>query len=342
MGQYDLNAARVLVRVARAGSFRGAARALGMPKTTVSRKVAELEEHFGVQLLQRTTRTLALTDAGAAFVEEADGAIARLDAAEAAVAEMHAAPRGRLRVTTTVPIGQLLLTPIVADFLATHPALEVQLHLTDRQVDLVAERFDVAIRAGELPDSSLIAMRIGASTHRVVASEDYLARHGTPRRPSDLSSHDCLRFARGGATARTTWPFRQGRRVVEVPVHGRLVSDDFVALRKTAERGLGVARLPVTVAHQSIRAGRLVSLLETYAPPPTPVHLLYVGARRLPSRTRAFIDFVHPRLVRAFTDASSTDRTAGGLIREGFARPPGTEPPATTSSTLGDHKKNGL
>jgi DNA-binding transcriptional LysR family regulator len=304
-GHFDLNAARVLVRVVQEGSFRSAARVLGMPKTTVSRKVAELEEQLGVQLLQRTTRTLALTDAGIAFVDEAEGAIARLDAAEAAVTELQREPRGKLRVTTTIPLGEMLLAPIVAGFLDAYPALEVMVHLTDRQVDLVADRFDVAIRAGALPDSSLVAKLVGNSTYRVVASPDYLARRGTPRRPTDLATHACLRFTKSGTAVRTTWPFGKGKRATEVPVHGRLVSDDFVVLRKAAERGLGVARLPIMTVHESIRAGLLVSALDAFAPPPTPVHILHVGGRHLPPRTRAFIDFVHPRMAQAIAEASA-------------------------------------
>jgi DNA-binding transcriptional LysR family regulator len=302
MGHFDLNAALVLVRVVQVGSFRCAARALGMPKTTVSRKVAELEEQLGVQLLQRTTRTLALTDAGAAFVEEAEGALARLEAAELAVTALQREPRGKLRVTTTIPLGETLLAPVVADFLAAYPALEVIVHLTDRHVDLVAERFDVAIRTGALPDSSLVARLIGSSAYRIVASPAYLARHGTPRRPSDLSGHACLRFTKAGTAVRTTWSFGKGKRATEVPVSGRLVSDDFVVLRTAAERGLGVARLPILVVQEALRAGTLVSLLESHAPPPTPVHILHVGGRHLPPRTRAFLDFVHPRLSRAFAD----------------------------------------
>ncbi len=303
MGHFDLNAAFVLVRVVQEGSFRSAARALGMPKTTVSRKVAELEEQLGVQLLRRTTRTLALTDAGSAFVEEAEAAIARLDAAEAAVTELQREPRGKLRMTTTIPLGETFLAPIVADFLAAYPGLEVTVHLTDRHVDLVAERFDIAIRTGALPDSSLVAKLIGSSAYRVVASPAYLAQHGAPRRPSDLSEHSCLRFTKSGTAVRSTWPFGKGKRARDVPVGGRLVSDDFVVLRKAAERGLGVARLPVVVVHEALRAGTLVSLLEAYVPPPTPVHILHVGGRHVPPRTRVFIDFVHPRLVQAFADA---------------------------------------
>ena len=304
-GHFDLNAALVLVRVVQEGSFRGAARALDMPKTTVSRKIAELEGQLGVQLLQRTTRTLALTDAGAAFVEEAEGVIARLESAAAAVTELHAEPRGRVRITTTIPLGEQFLAPIVADFLEAYPAVEVMVHLTDRTVDLVAERFDVAIRAGELPDSSLVGRLVGTSTYRIVASAAYLERHGTPTRPSDLTAHACLRFTKAGTAVRTTWPFRQGKRTVDVPVSGRLVSDDFAVLGAAAERGMGVARLPAAVAHAGLRAARLVSVLDAYAPTPTPLNMLHVGTQRLPSRTRAFLDFAYPRLVQAIAEATA-------------------------------------
>ena len=305
MGLYDFNAAMVLVRVVQEGSFRGAARALGMPKTTVSRKVAELEEQLGARLLERTTRTLSLTDAGTAFVEEAEAAIARLEAAGTAVTELGQAPRGKLRVTTTVPIGEHFLAPVVAEFLAAHPSVEVMLHLTDRQVDLVGERFDVAIRTGALPDSTLVAKLLGIGFYRVVASPEYLARHGTPRRPADVSAHHCLRLTKLGTAVRTTWPFGKGKRATMVPVTGRFVSDDFVALRTAAERGLGIARLPMLVAHESVRAGRLVTMLDAHAPPATPLHLVHVGGRHLPPRTRAFLDFVEPRLARALAKAMS-------------------------------------
>lgn len=305
VGQIDLNAMLVLVRVVQEGSFRNAARALGMPKTTVSRKVAELEEHLGAQLLHRTTRTLSLTDAGAAFVDEAEGAIARLEAAQAAVTELQREPRGQLRVTTTVPLGQAILAPIVVEFLEAYPSVEVMLHLTDRPVDLVAERFDVALRTGALADSTLMARLVVSGGYRVVASPGYLARCGTPERPADLARHSCLRFTRLGAAVRTTWPFGTGKRAVEVPVSGRLVSDDFVSLRTAAESGLGIARLPALLVHASLRAGRLVSVLDAFATPPTPLHLVYVGGRHLPSRTRAFLDFVEPRLSRALAAAAA-------------------------------------
>lgn len=300
MGQIDLNAASVLVRVVQEGSFRAAARLLGMPKTSVSRKVAELEEQLGAQLLHRTTRTLSLTDAGAAFMEEAETALAHIEAAEQAVTALQREPRGRLRVTATVPLGQMYMAPLIVELLEAHPAIEVTLHLTDRHVDLVAERFDVALRTGALPDSSLVAQLVGTSEYRLVASPRYLKERGTPRSPADLSSHSCLLFAKGGAVARGVWPFGRGTRAREIRVAGRFVTDDFVVLREASIRGLGIARLPVGVVSEAIRDKKLIPLLRAHTPAPTPVHLVHPGGRHLPPRTRAFIDFVRPRLAKAF------------------------------------------
>jgi DNA-binding transcriptional LysR family regulator len=304
MGRLDLNATLVLVRVAQAGSFRSAARLLGMPKTSVSRKVAELEEQLGAQLLHRTTRQLSLTDAGLAFLEEAEAALAHLEAAELAVSELQREPRGRLRVTTTVTLGQLFLGPLVAEFLDAHPGVEITLHHTERTVDLVAERYDVAVRAGPLPDSSLVAHLVGSSVYRVVAAPRYLARRQIPTKPTDLSAHECLRFAKTGSAPRTTWSFGRAGRRSEVAVAGRFVADDFSVLREAAVRGLGIAWLPSPVVREAIREKRLVSLLEGYAPPATPIHVLHLGGRHLPPRTRAFIDFVRPRLSQALAEGA--------------------------------------
>lgn len=298
MGQLDLNAARVLVRVVQAGSFRAAATQLGIPKTSVSRKVAELEEYLGAQLLRRTTRKLALTDAGAAFVEQAEGAIARIESAENAVSEQQREPRGRLRVTATVTIGQMLLAPVLAEFLDAYPAVEVTLHLTDRHVDLVGERFDVALRIGPLADSSLVALRVASSGLKLYASPRYLEKHGTPLTPADLATHNCLLFARTGSPARGTWPLGKGKRVREVSVAGRLVADDWGVLREAAVRGVGIARLPAAHVREAVRKRALVSVLDGYAPPDVPLHLVYFGGRHLPPRTRAFVEFARPRLAQ--------------------------------------------
>lgn len=298
MGHLDLNAVLVLVRVARAGSFRGAAKQLGMPKTSVSRKVAELESHLGVQLLNRTTRTLTLTDTGAAFVEQAEEAVARLETAERAVSDLQREPQGRLRLSATVSVGQSLLAPLLPEFLQAYPAVEVVLHLTDRHVDLVTERVDVALRVGPLADSSLVASRVASSRVRLFASPRYLQAHGTPRKPADLAKHNCLLFTRTGTAVRAAWPLGSSKRARDVSVSGRLVADDWVVLREAAIRGLGIARLPEIHASEAARSGALVPILDEFAPPPTILHLVHVGGHHLPPRVRAFIEFMRPRLAR--------------------------------------------
>ncbi len=189
-----MNAAVVFVRVAQAGSFRGASKSLGMPKTSVSRRVAELETRLGVQLLRRTTRQVALTDAGLAYVEAAQSAIAHLEAAEEAVSRQQREPRGRVRVTAPSPLGHAVLAAHLAEFLRLHPKVEVEFHLTYRPVDLLTERFDVALRYGVLPDSSLVAVPLGTSEQRIVASPTYLESHPAPHAPADLADHECLLF----------------------------------------------------------------------------------------------------------------------------------------------------
>ena len=200
-----MNAALVLVRVAQAGSFRGATHALSTPKTSVSRKVAELEARLGVQLLRRTTRKVALTDAGRDFVEAAQTAFASLEAAEQAVSRHQREPQGRIRVTAPGPLGHAVLTGLLAEFLRQHPKVEVLLHLTYKQVDLLTERFDVALRFGALPDSSLIAIPVGGAQLRIVASPDYLAA----RRPPPSRSFE--------ATVRRTRPPRPPRQGPPAP-----------------------------------------------------------------------------------------------------------------------------
>lgn len=293
----DLNAVLALVKVVEQGSFRGAAKVLDMPKSTVSRKIAELEAHLGVQLLQRSTRKLSLTDAGAAYVDHAAAAIAQLESAELALSEVQRTPRGRLRVTATPQMGQSFLAPLVMEFLRAYPEVEVSMHLTDRHVDLIAERFDVALRAGELPDSTLVAHRLGAGTVRVVGSPEYLHAHGAPTTLADLAGHVCLIATNSVGANRGVWRFGEGRSARDVAIAGCLSADDFVVLRAAAERGLGLARLPDLLVRDSLRAGALVSVLDEFAPPVTPLHLVHLGGRYVTPRTRAFLEFMKPRLI---------------------------------------------
>ena len=296
MGQLDLNAAAIFVRVVGAGGFRAAARELGVPKTTVSRKVAELEAHLGAQLLQRTTRTLVLTDAGAAFAQEASQAISLLQTAEQSVSALHLAPSGAVRITATPEMGRTLLAPLLAEFLRLYPAVEVVLHLTSRHVDLVAERVDVALRVGPLPDSSLVAQRVGSSVLRLVASPEYLQAQGTPLVPADLSQHKCLRFVRTGDALRQTWTLGRGRRAQKVAVAGPLVADDLQVLREAACGGLGMAQLPAPTVQEALATGQLVSVLDDWQPPETTLFLVHAGGRFVPSRVKALVAFLAPRL----------------------------------------------
>lgn len=300
MGQYDLNSAKILLNVIKAGSFRKAAEILGIPKSNVSRKIVELEANLGAKLLNRTTRAVSLTDAGRIFIKHAELALAHFDGAERAVLELQSEPQGQLRISATVAMGQQYLSSMLVAFLAKFPEITVDLHLTDRAVDLVSENFDVAIRAGKLQDSSMVAKLIGKSSYRLVASPAYLKKYGTPKTPEDLREHSCLRFRLSSGAIWNEWPFVAGKIIQEVPVKGRFITDDFVALREAALGGIGIARIPSHLIKEQQSTGSLISLLEKYAPAPTPIHLIHLGGRHLPSSTRAFIDFVYPRLARAF------------------------------------------
>jgi len=315
MGQLpDLDAAALFVKVIDAGSFRGAARALGVPKSTLSRRIAALEERLGARLLQRTTRHLGLTDAGVAYHRQAAQAISVLDDAERAVSALQEAPRGPLRVTAPMLFGLLFLPELVAEFLARYPEVQLSLDLSDRQVDLVEEGYDLAIRAGALPDSSWIAHKLGASPFQLFASPAYLRARGTPARLEELADHDCLVL---GTQTQAVWTFRVARRARQVSVRGRLAANSFLVLRDAAIAGLGVCRIPGFLAIDAVKRGRLVPLLGDEAEDPAPLHVVYPSARHVSPKVRAFGDFVRAHLGgRPFVTASelvaSRPRRGGG------------------------------
>jgi DNA-binding transcriptional LysR family regulator len=292
MGQ-DLNAVRFFVAVADAGSFRGAARALGIPKSNVSRKVAELEEQLGTRLLHRNTRRLALTDAGVAYHGHASLAIGTLQEAERAATAAQAEPQGLLRITASVNVVLLALQPILLEFMTSYPKVEVVVDLSERVVDIVAEQFDVALRAGPLLDSSLIAVRLGSASMRVFGSPAYFQKHGHPRSPSDLSAHECLRM-----TTRSTniWQFIVKRKTVDVKVKGRFECNNLTMLRDAAIAGIGLTRLPEVLARDPVQAGRLVQTLETFAAPESPLHAVFPSNRFVPPKVRAFVDLLKQRI----------------------------------------------
>ena len=280
----DLNDVLTFARVVRAGSFTAAARELGVQKSSVSRRVSALEEHLGARLLQRTTRALRLTDEGRVFYDHCQRALAELQDAEEALGGMGARPRGLLRITAPLSFG--FLGPIVAAFLQRWPEVEIELVCTDRVVDLVEEGFDVAIRAGKLPDSSLIARRVGSLPRFLVASPSYLRRRRTPRTPADLAAHDCVSFG----ARRSPWLLQSEGASIEVAVASRLLVNDYDLLRQTVVAGLGIGLIPEPDCVQPLADGRLKRVLPAWTGVETPIHAVYPSLRHLSSKVKAFID----------------------------------------------------
>ncbi|MFK0689298.1 LysR family transcriptional regulator [Mesorhizobium sp. IMUNJ 23033] len=282
----------VFVRVVEAGSFSAAARALRMTPSAVSKLIARLEARLGARLVSRSTRRLQLTPEGIAFHDSGVRILADMAAAEREAAA-GAAPRGLLRVNSYVPFGQHRLIPLLPRFLERYPEISVDLVLTDHVIDLMEERADVAIRAGPLGESRLVARKLGQSRTVVVAAPSYLDAHGTPRTPVDLDRHNRMgfRFARHI----DGWPFvdRADRSIV-VPTTGSALVSDGEAMRLMALSGAGIARLARWHVAADIAAGRLVPLLEDFNPGDEELtHAVYVGqGKHLPARVRAFLDFL--------------------------------------------------
>ena len=288
----DLNQLVIFVEVVRAGSFTAAGRALEMPKSTVSRKVAELEARLGVQLLRRTTRQLHLTDIGSAYFERAQRVVEDARGAEGLVAELLDEPCGVLRVTA--PMSFAFLGAVVSDYLRTNPAVRVDLECTDRKVDLLGEGFDVAIRAGRMTDSKLIARRLGTMPRYLVAAPSYLEGRSSPRKPQDLSAHDAVLFS-GGDEGRA-WTLRSGRKRVEVKVEPRLVVNDYEVLLEAVYAGAGIALLPSFQCQEAL-GQRLERVLPAWQAPDVPVHAVHYGGHAS-KKVLAFLDTLQERFPR--------------------------------------------
>lgn len=288
----DLNELVVFAKVVQTGSFIGAARELDMPKSTVSRKVADLEEHLGARLLQRTTRQLKLTDVGQVFYQHAIRVVVEAEEAKLAVMRMQDVPRGLLRVT--IPVSFHYLGPIFASFLELHPEVQLDVVCADRLVDLVHEGFDLGIRAGKLADSTLIARQLGVLRSVVVASPAFLEAHGTPRSPQDLSEFDCVVF--GAGSQRTSWKLQVNGATESVSVKGRLVVNDFDIVHQVAIAGLGLAMLPLYRCSEDLKRNRLRRVLESYCSPEVPIHAVYPSTRHLSPKVRAFLDHLQQRM----------------------------------------------
>lgn len=285
----------MFLAVAAEGSLAGAAKALRITPSAVSRGMARLEARLGVQLATRTTRALALTPEGQAYHARVAGLMAEIDAIEHSF-ERDQVPRGPLRVNASVPLGMQFLIPILPAYLRAHPGVTVDLTLSDALVELVEERADVAIRVGPLRDTGIKAAKLGRSTMVVVASPDYLARCGTPGHPNDLERHTCLRF--NFRRSIDSWPFRIDGAVVQRTMDGPFLANSGEAVRLMALAGGGVARMGRFHVAADLAAGRLVELLAAFNPGDgEDIHALFVGHERLALRVRSFVDFLKVRLV---------------------------------------------
>jgi DNA-binding transcriptional LysR family regulator len=289
-----LDAMATLLAVVDTGSFSAASRKLRVPVTTVSRRVAELEAHLRTQLLQRTTRKLSLTDAGASYVAVCRRVIEQIEEAERTAAGEYQSPRGELTITAPLMLGHMHLVPIVAEFMAQFADIRLTCRFSDRVLDWQDERIDVAVRIGELPDSRRRARRVGAVRRVVSASPHYLARRGEPRTLADLSDHEFVGFH--GFDPPGQWLFPTDKGSAPVPIRPRVTFDTIESTVKAGLAGLGLIRVFCYHVRPAIRAGLLREVLGAFAPPAVPVHILQGSDEMVPLKVRAFIDFCVPRL----------------------------------------------
>ncbi len=290
-----LRAMEVFVAVNEAGSFAAAAARLRMSPPAVTRAVSALEERLGVRLLHRTTRSLGLTEAGARYLEGARRLLAEFEAAEREAVGETAMPTGHLTVAASVTFGRMHVAPVLAAFLRAEPRVTASLLMADRVVNLVEEGIDVAVRIGALPDSSLVARRVGGTRRLLVASPDYLARRGAPARPEDLRLHDVIAFT-GLMPTREWRHVREDGRAEAVALLPRLELNDAAAALAAAERGEGITLALCYMAAPLLAQGRLSVVLESFTLPAAPIQLVYPQSRLLAPKIRAFLDFTAPRL----------------------------------------------
>jgi DNA-binding transcriptional LysR family regulator len=291
-----LEAMSLVVAVAEAGSLSAASRKLGVPLPTVSRKISELEAHLSTRLLTRSTRRLALTDSGAAYVAAAKRILDEVNEAERAASGEHAAPRGELVITAPVVFGRLHVLPVIAEFLARWPEINVRLVLADRNLHLIDDHVDIAVRIGALADSALVSMHVGAVRSVACSSPAYFAAHGVPKRPEDLTALSAVTF--DPLASPQHWIFRdpKSKRELRAPVRSRLTVNTAEAAIDGAAAGLGVTRVLSYQVAQAVLDGRIQIVLAEYEPAPSPVSLIHSRQGLTPLKVRMALDFAAPRL----------------------------------------------
>jgi DNA-binding transcriptional LysR family regulator len=295
----DFNETAVFVKVVQAGSFSAAARQLGLPTSTISTRVARLEKRLGITLLQRTTRRLNLTESGTVYYQHAALGLGYMLEAEAAIDEARQQPQGKLKITAPADLGDHLLAGLLERTQKEFPALDLELLLTDRYIDLVADGVDVAIRTGELRDSSLIAKSLGTIRWALFASSDNLIGVDTLETPQDLNFHRCIQFTPLG---REAWDLNNHQSQMTIPMPGKTMVNNIGVVKSMAENGLGIALLPTFICKQSLHHGMLESVLPKWQGKADPVHLVYPKQRFMPPKLRAFIDLAQVALKSHFMD----------------------------------------
>ena len=296
-----LDAMSVLLAAVDCGSLSKASRKLRQPLATVSRKVSELENHLNAALLVRSTKGLELTPAGRSYVAGAKAILEQMHELERTAAGEYTEPKGDLVVTAPIMFGRLHVLPVASRFLEAFPDVAVRLMLTDRVMHFLEDQVDVALRIGELPDSSLTATRIGSVRHVMCASPDYLKAHGTPTVPAELSQHSVISFE--SVSTPTTWRFESDGGELDAVFRARLSVNTIDAAIDAGLAGTGLIRAVSYQVNEYVRAKRLALILEEFEPPPRPVHVVYDRQNRLPLKLRVFIDFAIPRLRKRLTEA---------------------------------------
>lgn len=288
-----LQSLEVFIAVAEAESFVGGARRIGLSAPSVTRGVNALEERLGARLFTRTTRRVRLTDVGRAYLEDARHVLAQLQAADDTAAGAATNPVGELRLTCSNEFGRIYVTPILTEFLNTYPDVSADVVMVDRVVNMVEEGFDVAVRIGPLPSSGLIAVRVGSVRRIICGAPDYLARHGTPRTPADLTHHQVV--AAAPVSPATEWRFGADLATV-IRLKPRLRLSSVAASIAVARQGWGLTRVLSYQVGPDLLDGSLQTVLERFEPEPLPIHLVHAEARRAPAKVRSFIDFAKDRL----------------------------------------------
>lgn len=282
------------VRVVELGSFAAAARSLNLSPGMVTKHIGHLESRTGARLLNRTTRQVRPTEAGAAYFDRCVALLAGIEEAESLASEDTTVPRGTLKVTAPVEFGNAHLAPLVAEFMQQHPQIKLVLDFSNRVVDLVQEGYDVAIRVAQSLDTTLVGRRLATSHFHVVASPHYLATHGRPETPKALADHACLTFA--VPTPWDAWQFTRDGETTTVKINARMLSTSSEALRLAAKTGAGISVLPTFVCGQDLRDGTLISLFPDHDAGALGIYVLFLQRQFLPSRARLFIDFLNERI----------------------------------------------